>query len=146
MDKVSQVAGASRPGVTRASQHTIGGLAIAGGAVVAAGTAFAWFSLFAGLQPYRGIDLLNGRLLLAGGLLSILAGAWFLFRRRLWLHWGIGLLGFALLALGSWSLLQLLVIYRRLAGDPFMVAALGPGLFLAVAGALLIFATLFLSA
>jgi hypothetical protein len=122
----------------------IASVAIGGGAIVILGARLCWFSLFAGLQPYRGVDVLNGRLLAVGGGLSILAGVWFSLRGDLRLRWGIGLLGFVLLAFASWSLAQLRVIYRQLAADPFVVARLGPGLIVVTAGALLIFATLFL--
>lgn len=116
-----------------------------GGVVVVAGALLTWFSLFAGLQPYRGVDVLNGRLLFVGGLLSLVAGGAFLLRGKLWLRWGISFLGFVLLAFGGWSLFQLLVLYRQLSTDPMMVAKLGPGHFVVLAGALLIFATFFLN-
>src|SRR5215471_7579437 len=91
---------------------TIASLAIGGGAIVILGAWLSWFSLFAGLQPYRGVDVLNGRLLAAGGGLSVLAGVLFSLRGSPALRWGIGLLGFALLAFASWSALQLRAIYR----------------------------------
>src|SRR5215471_12737053 len=119
--------------------------AIGGGAITILGVSLSWFSLFAGLQHYRGVDLLNGRLLAAGGFLSIVAGAWFSVRAGRPLRWGIGLLGFALLAFASWSGLQLRVIYRDLAADPLMVVRLGPGLIVALTGALVIFASFFLA-
>jgi len=122
----------------------IASVAISGGLIVILGTWLSWFSLFAGLQPYRGVDVLNGRLLTAGGVLSILAGVWFLRRSGSRLRWGIGLFGFAMLAFASWSLVQLLILYRELSTDPMMVAKLGPGLMVVVLGSLLIFATLFL--
>ena len=118
--------------------------AIGGGVVVIVGAWLSWFSLFAGLQPYRGVDVLHGRLLAAGGGLSVVAGVWFSLRGGLRLRWGIGLLGFVLLAFASWSVVQLRVIYRQLSADPFVVARLGPGLIVVGAGALLVFATLFL--
>jgi hypothetical protein len=120
-------------------------IAISGGLIIILGTWLSWFSLFAGLQPYRGVDVLNGRLLTGGGGLSILAGVWYLRRDSLRLRWVIGLLGFTLLAFASWSLFQLLIIYRQLSADPMMVAKLGPGLIVVVVGSLLIFATLFLN-
>ena len=116
-----------------------------GGVVIIVGTLLTWFSLFAGLQPYRGVDVLNGRLLLAGGLLGLVAGGSFLLRAKLWLRWGIGFLGFGLLAFAGWSLFQLLVLYRELSADPMMVAKLGPGHFVVLGGALLVFATFFLN-
>src|SRR5262249_11402400 len=91
--------------------------AISGGVIVILGSCLPWFSLFAGLQPYRGVDVLNGRLLAGGGALSIVAGVWFLRRGGIRLRWGIGLLGFALTAFASWSLFQLLILYRQLSAD-----------------------------
>ncbi len=125
-------------------RHTfIAGTSIAGGMIVILGAWLSWFSLFAGLQPYRGVDVLNGRLLAGGGVVSILAGVWFLRHGGIRLRWGIGLLGFALLAFASWSLFQLLILYRQLSADPMMVARLGPGPIFIIVGSLLIFATLF---
>jgi hypothetical protein len=120
-------------------------LAIVGGVSVMVGSRLTWFTLFAGLQAYRGVEVLNGRLLFIGGLFSAVAGALFLGRPRLWLRWSIGFLGFLLLAFAGWSLFQLLILYRQLSADQMMVAKLGPGHFVVLAGAVLIFATLFLS-
>jgi hypothetical protein len=131
--------------VKLATKTLVACAAISGGIIVLLGTWFPWFSLFAGLQPYRGVDLLNGRLLMGGGALSILAGFCFLRRGGARLRWGIGLLGFALLAFASWSLFQLLILYRQLSADPMLVAKPGPGLFLIIVGSLLVFATLFLN-
>ena len=106
------------------------------------GAWLSWFSLSAGLQPNRGVDVWSGRLLGAGGTLSLCAGIWLRLRGGVRLRWAIGLLGFVLLAFATWSVLQLLVIYRQLSTDPLLVARLGPGLIVVVAGAVLIFATL----
>src|ERR1041385_3549119 len=126
------------------SQLCIAAAATSGGAIVILGAWLFWFSLFAGLQPYRGVDVLNGRLLAGCGVLSVFAGVWFLWRSSSRLRWGIGLLGFALLAFASWSLVQLMLLYRQLSTDPMMLPKLGPGLIVIVVGALLIFGTLFL--
>jgi len=93
---------------------------------------------------YRGVDVLNGRLLTAGGIGSALAGLLLLRSANKRLRWGIGLLGFAMLAFASWSLFQLLILYRELSEDPMMVATLGPGLMVTAAGSLIVFSTLFL--
>ena len=126
------------------SQTCIGAAAIGGGVLVILGTRLSWISLFAGLQSYRGVDVLNGRLLAGCGALSVLAGVWFLLRSSSRLRWGIGLLGFGLLAFASWTLVQLMILYRQLSTDPMMLAKLGPGLIVIVIGALLIFGTLFM--
>ena len=129
---------------TRPRRWPIAAAAIGGGVLVLVGVALPWFTLFAGLQSYSGVVGGNGYLLLGGGMLSLVSGAWFLQSGTLTLRWSIGLLGFALLTFASWLLLHLMATYRQLAADPLLVAALGPGLFVVVAGALVIFATLFL--
>jgi len=126
------------------SQQCIAGAAIIGGATVIAGALLSWFSLFAGLQIYRGVDVLNGRLFIACGALTMLAGFWFFWHHTPRLRWGIGLLGFALLAFASWSLVQLIILHRQLSADPMIFPRLGPGLIVVVSGALLVFGTLFL--
>ncbi|HKR85863.1 MAG TPA: hypothetical protein VJS37_17020 [Terriglobales bacterium] len=126
------------------SRPCIAAAAISGGALVVLGAWLSWFSLFAGLQPYRGVDVLNGRLLAGCGALSVLAGVAFLWRSSSRLRWGIGLLGFTLLAFASWTLVQLVIMYRQLYTDPMLVPRLGPGLIVIVAGALLVFGTLFM--
>ena len=118
-------------------------LSISGGMLIVLGSWLPWFSLFAGLQPYHGVDVVNGRLLLGGGVFSITAGVWLWRHSGVRLRWSIGLWGFLLLAFAAWSLLQLLFIYRQLDTDPLMVVGLGPGLFVVIGGASLIFATLF---
>jgi len=127
------------------ARKRIGWIAIGGGAIVIVGASLSWFSLFAGLQTYRGIDVLYGRLLATGGGFGVMSGVGFVLHRNVGLRWGIGLLGFLLLALATWSVLQLQVIYRGLSVDPLLVARLGPGPLVAAAGAFLIFATFFLS-
>src|SRR5215468_5548327 len=84
-------------------QLCIAAVAVGGGTITILGAWLSWFSLFAGLQPYRGVDVLYGRILVAGGVLSILAGLWYSVRRGQVLRWGIGLLGFVLLAFAGWS-------------------------------------------
>lgn len=138
------VLGADRSGGRPVRQIAIAGGAIAGGAIVIVGAWMCWFSLFAGLQPYRGVDGLNGRLLAIGAALSVLGGVWFWLYNGLWVRWGLGLLGFVLLAYAGWSGLQLVIMYRAASTDPFVVARMGPGLAVVAAGAFVIFGTLFL--
>ena len=124
-------------------QRLIGALASGGGLLMVIGTMLPWFSLFAGLQSYSGLIGWNGWFLLAAGVLSAMTGALFLIRGTPMVRWSIGLGGFVLLAYTSWLLLQLLRTYHDLASDPLMVAALGPGLFVVLVGAALVFGTLF---
>jgi hypothetical protein len=119
--------------------------AVGGGGSVIVGAWLPWLTLDAGLRSLAGVDGPNGRLLAAGGVLSMLGGAWYLARGGGRMRWAIGLLGFALLAGASWLALQLLATYRELAAaDPFAFPELGRGLFVALVGSLLVFATLFL--
>ena len=144
MEEHSAVTIGRRSRLRSISHSCIAAAAIIGGAMVIVGARLSWLSLFAGLQPYRGVDVLNGRLLAGCGALSVLAGVAFLWRSSSRLRWGIGLLGFAVLAFASWSLVQLMILYRQLSTDPMMVPRLDPGLIVVVIGALLIFVTLFL--
>jgi hypothetical protein len=57
------------------------------------------------------------------------------------LRYAIGILGFALLLFSAYLLAELLVTYNSLRG--MFLPALGPGVFVATAGALMIMATLF---
>ncbi len=129
---------------SRLGRWPVGLTAIVGGTLVITGALLPWLTLLAGLRSYTGTAGLNGRLLLAGGAIATVAGLWFLVAGGRVLRWGIGLFGFSLLAGATWLMLRLLATYQELTADPFAVAALGPGLFVALGGAALIFVTLFL--
>lgn len=118
--------------------------ATGGGAAVLVGAFLPWLTLFAGLRPYAGTDGPHGWVLAAGGAIGTLAGIAYRARGGAPLRWAIGRLGFALLAGAGWLAVNLVGAQRALAADPLLVAALGPGLFVALAGAGLLFATLFL--
>ena len=137
-------AAATHPAQAHRRGRLIGWAVLIGGMPIMVGAALPWLTFFAGLQAYSGLAGLNGRLLMGGGVLALLLGIWFLRRRSQSLRWAIGLYGFALLAFASWLMVGLLISYRQLSADPMMVAGLSPGLFVAVAGALLVFAALFL--
>lgn len=122
----------------------IAGMAVLGGALLLVGAMAPWLTLYGGLQTLAGTAGLNGRLLFAGGMLSILAGSAYLLAARRSLRWTIGFLGFACLAFAGWLLVELVKTSRQLSTDPFLFAGLGPGLFVAAAGALIVFATLFI--
>jgi len=49
---------------------------------------------------------------------------------------GVAVLGWALTGYALWLIVQLLITYRELRTNPMLVPQLGPGLFLALGGAL----------
>jgi len=114
--------------------------AFAAGAAVIAGAALPWLTVFAGLHSYSGLAGLNGRVLAAGGAAAMVLGAWYAARGRTSLRYAIGALGFALALFSAYLMTQLLVTYHSLQG--MFVPALGPGVFVAMGGALLLVATL----
>ena len=114
--------------------------AFAAGVAVIAGAALPWLTVFAGMRSYSGLAGLNGRVLAAGGAAAMLLGAWYAARGRTSLRYAMGVLGFALALFSAYLMTQLLVTYHSLQG--MFVPALGPGVFVAAGGALLLVATL----
>ena len=110
--------------------------AVAGGALMAIGAFLPWLTLYAGLHPLRGVIGLNGRVLAAGGAVCFVAGVRGWLRPAPRVRWVVALLGGALAGFGVWLIIQLLVTYHHLRANPMLVPRLGPGLFIAVAGAL----------
>ena len=110
--------------------------AVTGGSLVVAGAMLPWLSFFAGLQSYSGMVGLYGRLLFAGGVLAVVAGVVILIGSIRWLRPGVGALGLLLALFTSWLLLGLRTTTRELSGHPLIVARPGPGLFVALVGAL----------
>src|SRR5919201_6481256 len=119
----------------RASRWGVGLIAIGGSALVIVGALLPWLSVFAGLKAYAGVAGLNGRLLLAGGALGLLGGIGYVASGRVVVRWGLGLWGFVLLAFAGWLIVQLLAAYQHVVADPLLLTRLGPGLFIATAGA-----------
>jgi hypothetical protein len=115
-------------------------LAGTGGACVVAGAALPWLTVFRGLDSYSGTAGSNGQLLASGGAAVILLGFWYGIRGTPRTRYAIGILGFALALFSAYLVAQLLVTYRSLEG--IFLPALGPGVFVSAAGALLIVATL----
>ena len=118
--------------------------AIAGGAVVIVGCLLPWASAFAGLVSYAGISGTNGRILAAIGTVIVIAGVAHLARGREWSRWTAGLAGFGGLFYSGWLLIRLTATLRTLGSDSMVVLRGGPGLWVAAAGSLAAFATLFL--
>lgn len=125
-----------------ASRWGVGLPAIGGGGLVIVGALLPWLSVYAGLKAYAGVAGPNGRLLLAGGALGLLGGVGYLASGRPALRWGLGLWGFVLLAFAGWLIVQLLATYQHTAANPFLLSRLGPGLFVATAGAAALAGTL----
>ncbi len=112
---------------------------VVSGAAVIVGSLLPWITLFAGLYTYRGIIGLNGRLMLVGGVLAIAGGVWLLVRDSLAVRRALGLLALVLLSFAVWLLVQQYAMYQdMLANQPMTVPGIGPGLFVASAGALLL--------
>jgi hypothetical protein len=105
--------------------------------------ALPWLSVYAGLDNYSGTAGANGRLLLAGGASAVLLGLGYARRGLAPLRYLIGALGFALALFSAYLVAELLAVYKEL--DGALVPALGPGVFVAVGGALLILSTLLIN-
>lgn len=116
--------------------------AVAGGVIVAVGAVLPWMSLFAGLEPLRGIAGLYGRLAFAGGALSIIGGVAMLSHPVRRLRLAIGGLGAALTLFAVWVLLGLRATTQHLDQHPFLLPRPEPGLFVVIAGALVVAALL----
>ena len=108
----------------------------AGGVIIAVGAVLPWMSLFAGLQSYRGIAGLYGRLAFAGGVLAVIGGVLMLTRPNARLRLAIGGLGLALALFAGWVLLGLRATTQHLDEHPFLLPRPEAGLFVVIAGAL----------
>ena len=117
---------------------------VAAGAVVIAGAFLPWVGVFAGLIQIPGVRGGNGRVLAAAGALIVAAGLWDLAGGSHRARWAGGLAGFAAAGFSGYLLIQLNASMRVLGGDSMIVARPGPGLPVALAGALAAFATLLL--
>jgi hypothetical protein len=121
-------------------RRLVGTVAAIGGGSVITGALLPWLTVFSGFQSYAGISGANGRVLAAGGATALIVGVWYGVRGRTSLRYAIGVLGFVLAVFSAYLVAQLLAVYRALEG--FFLPALGPGVFVAAAGALLMVATL----
>jgi hypothetical protein len=120
--------------------------AMIGGGATVAGCLLPWAAVFAGLIGISGTRGLNGRLLAAAGVLIVAAGIWHLIRGGTAARWLIGILGAAVLGYSAYLLMRLASSLRSLGGDAMIDVRGGPGLWVAAAGGLIAFATLFFPA
>ncbi|CAN5841035.1 hypothetical protein BH23GEM9_BH23GEM9_03590 [soil metagenome] len=119
--------------------------ALAGGGLIMAGTCLPWLTLFAGLHTYPGIMGLWGRLLFAGGALAAAAGMACLLTRHGIAPAACRVMGPVLLSGSVFLLLRQHAAYRELVStQPMMVPGVGSGLYVVLAGAALVTATLVL--
>lgn len=110
---------------------------IAGGVLVMAGAVLPWLTLFAGLQQYSGMIGLYGRITFAVGFIACTAGAIAPQKWRQLLFPASAATGIALLAFGAWLYEGVLEIARR-PDTVMIVARSGPGLFVIMAGGVLL--------
>lgn len=131
-------AGTAAVGRATGRERLVAAAAVLGGLLLLGGAFLPWLSLYAGLYPMRGVMGLWGRVLAAGGAACAVSGLaeWLRPRRRLAIATGV--LAAALAAFGVWLVVQLLLTIRGLRADPMLVPQIGPGLFVAVAGALIV--------
>jgi hypothetical protein len=120
--------------ITRGNVATV----FLGGALVCTGTMLPWMSFFAGLQSLTGLGGLYGRILFASGALAVLSGTAMLHRRSAWLFAGTGVLGVLQTLFVVWLLLGLHSTLGELGTHAMLLARPGPGLFVALAGAMLV--------
>lgn len=111
---------------------------VLGGALVATGALLPWLTLFAGLQHYSGLIGLYGRLVLAGGIAAVALGLAMFARPARWLHVGGLTLGLTLTIFTMWLVGRLFETMHGVAADAMLIARPGPGLFVTMAGAVLV--------
>jgi hypothetical protein len=141
------LSGVVAPLRARAPEYRDVAPALIGGALVCTGAALPWLSLFAGLQSYSGLVGLYGRVLFASGLVAAAGGVAMLVRRERWLRPVVGAVGVAQTLFVVWLVIGLRATTRELGGmHAMLVARPGPGLFVALAGAILIASALWLRA
>ena len=113
-----------------------------GGVLVCTGAALPWLSLFAGLHSYSGLVGLYGRVLFASGAVAAAGGVAMLVRHERWLRRVVGAAGVAQTLFIVWLLIGLRETTGALGGmHAMLVARPGPGLFVALAGAILVAST-----
>ncbi len=120
----------------------VASLGVAGGSLLIAGSLLPWLSLYAGVDTIRGIDATNGRVLLGAGVVSLAVGLLYAARPSKQLQYALATFGFAVSGFAAWVLSQLIGSYQQLQGDPFVVASLGSGTFVALGGGLLTLGTI----
>ena len=112
---------------------------VAGGAAVAAGARMPWMSFFVGLRPLRGTHGLYGKLLVGVGLMAIVAGVVLLVWEDRRLQAAVGAAGAVSAGLAVYLLVQLdRAVAHMMVHDPMMIPRRENGLFVVLAGAVVV--------
>jgi hypothetical protein len=113
-----------------------------GAFIVAYGVSQPWISTFQGLITQSGWSTRNGDILLAGalaaGLLAVVSALW----DNSTVRWLLALVGFGTVAYAGYLLIQLYTVTQT--SDSMIFLGRGPGLYIATAGAAVVFSTIFL--
>lgn len=113
-----------------------------GAGVLAYGVVAPWLTTEGGLVSQSGWGTRNGSILLAAAVLSALLSACLLVVAGAVMRWLLALTGFGAAAFAGYLLIQLATVTQPSEGGVPLVR--GPGLYLATAGAGIVFATVFL--
>ncbi len=124
-----------------APSGVVAALGMTGGALLILGSLLPWLSLYAGVDSISGIAGTNGRVLLGAGILSAALGILYAVRPSKQLQYGLATFGFGISAFAAWVLSQLIGSYQQLQADPFVIASLGAGAFIALGGGLVVLGT-----
>ena len=130
----------------RSWRGAVGLSGVAAGAIMITGAFLPWVTAFAGLIGIPGVRGSNGQMLAAAGGVIAAAGIAHALRGGRWSRWVIGLAGFLATGFCGVLLLQLAASLRSLSTDSMLAGRAGPGLWVAAAGSVLAFATMFLPA
>jgi hypothetical protein len=113
-----------------------------GAFIVAYGVSQPWISTFQGLITQSGWSTRNGDILLAGalaaGLLAVVSALW----DNSTVRWLLAQVGFGTVAYAGYLLIQLYTVTQT--SDSMIFLGRGPGLYIATAGAAVVFSTIFL--
>ncbi|MGZ4468905.1 MAG: hypothetical protein ACXVXB_10530 [Nocardioidaceae bacterium] len=117
-------------------------LGLAGAVIVLVGVRLPWLSTFNQLLSQSGWGTRNGTILAVGAGAAGVLVLGQLLRPSPALRWLVALVGFGLTGFAGYLLIQLYATFARL--DAMSFASKGPGLYVAAAGGLAVFATIFL--
>ncbi|MEO8225970.1 MAG: hypothetical protein ABI637_00985 [Gemmatimonadota bacterium] len=113
-------------------------ITLAGAAMIGVGVMLPWLTLFAGLQAFTGTTGRNGQIVLAGAAAAALLALASFVRPVRALQLATITLGAALTGFSAWLLVGARALAHRDAGNPMMLARLGPGLLVVLAGSVII--------